>query len=210
MEEKLKQISQDFLERIKQSLPEKGTSRSFIFGFIGFIESGKSTAAGYILDKLPNSVLVRSDSARYLLKEADMGWGENVKEITLNAARWLIKNGYTVIFDGDHVDKEKRENTQKLADELNVPFYLIRIGINQETAEKRVRTKYDNVQWESSFEDFRVNTTEKMIENLRAKASLHQKFLSTDTPQLIGEVDNNGSPEDLKRDIYRLIDKMEK
>src|SRR3989344_734438 len=106
--EQLNQFVQDFLLRL--SLPEIKADRLFIIATIGLIGSGRSTVAKMFAEKLQGAVLVKSDSARYLLKEKGLSWGENVRQILKGVAIDLLGNGYGIILDGNAADEEDRKN----------------------------------------------------------------------------------------------------
>jgi len=53
-----------------------------------------------------------------------------------------------------------------------------------------------------------VNTTEKILKNLDERIELHKKLKSSDIPNLLGEIDNNGSLDDLEKQIDELLAKM--
>src|SRR3989344_2204961 len=183
-QEQLQQLIQDFLSRLKL-LVEKA-DKLFIMATTGLIGSGRTTVAKMMVAKLSGVVLVKSDSARFLLKEAGLPWGDNVRQILKGAALDLLSKGYGVIFDGNAADTEDRKNISEIANE-------------------RKRARYDDSSWVSSFDDFRVNTTEKILKNLEERLKLHKELKSSDIPNLLGEIDNNGSPEELEKQVAKLL-----
>lgn len=206
----MEKVSQDFLERIKKNLPGEKPNHLFILGLIGLIGSGKSTVAAMLNQNLPGAVLVKSNSARFLLKEASLPWGENVRKITFDAARWLLQNGYSVIFDGDHVEEEKRKNTQALADELSAKFYLIRIKPDKDLAFKRLEQMWADTESgtrQQDFENFNPVVRGKE-QNLFDRVSLHENLDTGKIPQLIGELDNSGDFGNLKKQVDEIIEKV--
>ena len=75
-------------------------------------------------------------------------------------------------------------------------------------AKERKRAQYENPSWVSGFERFRVNTTEKMLKNIDDRVELHRKLNSADIPNLLGEMENNGSKEELDERVDRLVAKI--
>ena len=203
MEQKLREASEIFLERVKKNLPEKKTERPFIIGVIGLISSGKTTTAKMIAEGIDGAVLVRSNSARFLLKERNMKWGENVHYLIFYVAHWLIQNGYGIVFDGDHIEEEKRNNTVKLAEELGAKFFLVRINIEPELAIKRLEKKWAELK-EQTFEDYLVGDEP----NLKERIPLHEKLDSKDIENLVGEIDNNSSIDELEKRVNIVISKI--
>jgi predicted kinase len=200
---KLQQVSQDYLERTKQQLPGKKASRPFVIGIIGLISSGKTTVAKLLNEKLTGTVLVKSDSARFLLKEAGLKWGENVVEVLSNTARWLLRNGYSIIFDGDCIREEKRKEIQKLVDELDAKFYIIRIKPNKDLSLKHLQKKWEDLKRGKIPQNFShflaVMPGEK--QSLFDRVPFHEQLKSSDVPQLIYEIDNSVSLKFLKKQI---------
>lgn len=200
---KLQQVSRNYLERIKQQLPDKKASQPFVIGIIGLIGSGKTTVAKLLTKKLAGTVLVKSDSARFLLKEAGLEWGGNVREVLFNTAQWLLQNGYSVIFDGDFIEEKKRKNTQKLADESGAKFYIIRIKLDKNLCLKHLQKKWEDLKRgkiPQNFSHFLVVMPGEE-QSLFDRAFLHEQLKSSDIPQLICEIDNSGSLKFLKKQI---------
>lgn len=200
---KLQQVSQDYLERIKQQLPDKKAPQPFVIGIIGLIGSGKTTVAKLLTKKLAGTALVKSDSARFLLKEAGLEWGENVREVLFNTAQWLLRNDYSVIFDRDFIEEKKRKNTQKLVDELGAKFYIIRIKPNKDLSLKHLQKKWEDLKSGKIKQNFShflaVMPGEK--QGLFDRVPFHEQLKSSDVPQLIYEIDNSGSLKFLKKQI---------
>ena len=205
-QEQLNQLVQVFLSKLH--LPESKADRPFIMATIGLIGSGRTTVAKLMTEKLQGAVLVRSDSARFLLKKKEMPWGDNVRQILKGVVTDLLKRGYGVVFDGNAADEEDRKNISEIASQTGAKVFYVRINIDPEVARERKRAKYDDPSWISSFEDFRVNTTEKILKNLDERIELHQKLKSSEIPNLLGEVNNDGSSEELKKQVDELALKI--
>lgn len=210
MEKKLQKVADDFLERIRKNLPSEKSNKPFIFGIIGRIGSGKTAFCKELVNHLKGAVLVSSNDSRFLLKEKKMGWGKNVRESTFYVARKLIEDGYTVIFDGNHIERQKRINTQKIADELGAKFYLLRINVSQTTAEKRLDKKYSQSH-ENRFGDFWPATdAEDAKVDLRKRAHLYPQVNQEDPkPEFFTETENEGTIEEFKQKAVEVAQKLE-
>lgn len=208
MDEKLQKVAEDFWARIGQKLPGVKPTRPFVVATIGLPGSGRTTVAKILIEQSAGSVLLSSNSARYLLKEAGIGWAENVRQVLKYAGQKLLTDGYGVVFDGNAADEQDRKNIGEIVGSKGSPVWYVRINIDLEIAKARERDKYDNPGWVSSFEDFRVNTTEKMLANIDERAELHRQLKSSDVPGLVGEIDNNGSLDDLKKQVGELAEKI--
>jgi len=210
MEEKLQKVAEDFLKRIQEKLPAEKADKPSIVGIVGMIGSGKTTFCRELVKHLKGAVLVSSNSARYLLKQEGMSWGDNVRESTFYVAKELIKEGYAVVFDGDHVDKQKRENTQRIVDELGIRFYLVRINILQQTAEKRIDAE-DYNSHKQGFEDFWPDVdAEDAKNNLRVRISLYLEIDREEPkPEFFAEIENEGTIEEFKQKAIEVAKKIE-
>ncbi len=205
-QEQLSQFVQDFLSRL--SLPETKADRPFIVAMIALVGSGRTTVAKLLAKKLPGAILVQANSARFLLKESEMEWGDNVKQILKGVAEDLLSKGYGVIFDGNASDEAERKNIQEIADKTGATVYYIRINIDPAVAKQREADKYNDPLWVSSYDDFRVNTTDKMLKNIDERIELHQKLKSSDISNLVGEINNNGSKEELLIQVEEIVKKI--
>lgn len=209
MEEKLQKVADDFLNRVKGKLPAEKADKPFILGIIGMIGSGKTAFSKELVAHLKGAVLVSSNDSRLLLKEKGMGWGENVRESTFYVARKLIEDGYTVVFDGNHIERQKRINTQKIADELGVKFYLLRINVSQATAEERLDKKYSQ-QHENKFGDYWPATdAEDAKVDLRKRIHLYPQVDQEDPkPEFFAEIENKGTIEEFKQKAKEIAQKL--
>ena len=208
MDQKLQQIAQDFLSRIEPNLPIEKAERPFVVAMIGLIGSGRTTVAKMLANRIKGAVLVQSNSARYLLREAEMPWGENVRQVLQIVAKDLLARDYGVVFDGNAADEEDRKNIEEIANANGARTLYVKVNINPAIARERERAKYDNPDWISGFDDYRVNTTEKMIQNLEERAKLHQQLQLASISNMVGEIDNNGGLEDLERQVEKIADKI--
>lgn len=205
-QEILDNITKDFLSRLE--LPGEKVNSPFIIATIGLVGSGRTTVARRIVQRISGTVLLQANSVRYLLREAGLSWGENVRQILKLAAEKILSDGYGVVFDGNASDNDDQKNIQEIAQKTGARIYYIRIKIDKEIAEEREKKKYDNNLWISNFDDFRVNTTEKMIANIKERSTLHEDIKSEEIPGLIGEINNNGSSDELDQQVDKLIDKI--
>lgn len=210
MEEKLQKVADDFFERIKKNLPTEKADKPCIVGIVGMIGSGRTLLAKTLIGQLKSAVLVSGNSARYLLKQEGMPWGDNVQEIIFYSTRWLIKEGYTAIYDGNQVDKNKRVKTQKLADELGVKYYLLRIITSQETAERFIEAKYSQPH-ENTFEDYWPGVdAEDMKENLRERNLVYRSIDEEDPkPEFFAEIENEETIEEFKQKATEIAQRIE-
>ena len=174
------------------------------------IGSGKTAFCKELIDHLKGAVLVSSDDSRFLLKEKEMEWGDNVRESTFYVARKLIEDGYIVIFDGNHIEKQKRINTQKIADELGVKFYLLRINVFRATVEERLDKKYSQ-QHENRLGDYwPAVDAEDAKRNLRKRVHLYPQMDQEDPkPEFFAEIDNEGTIEEFKQKAREVAEKLE-
>lgn len=205
-QEQLNQLVQDFISRLH--LPEIKADKPFVVATIGLVGSGRTTVAKMLIEKLNGAVLVQANSARFLLKEAGLPWGENVRQVLKEVAIKLLDQGYGIVFDGNASDEEDRKNIGEIAQKTNAKISYVRINIEPELAKQREEQKYNDSNWVSSFDDFRVNTTEKMLKNIDDRAELHRNLKSSEIPNLAGEINNDGSLEELKKQVEELIPKI--
>ena len=166
MDEKLQRIADDFLTRVSQDYPAQSRCDLFVVATIGLPGSGRTTITKMLVKQLAGSVLLSSNSVRYLLKEVGMGWAENVRQVLKYAGQKLLADGYGVVFDGNAADEQDRKNIGEIVEPSGASVWYVRINIDPEIAKAREKDKYDNPGWVSSFEDFRVNTTEKILANI--------------------------------------------
>lgn len=209
MDEKLKQVAEDFLKRIQEKLPTEKADKPCVIGTVGMIGSGRTLLAKTLVENLKGAVLNSANSARWLLKEQGMSWGENVYAILLNAAEWLIKNGYIAVYDGNQVDKDRRANIKELADKLGVKYHLLKIITSEVTAEKYIREKYSQPP-KNTFEDYWPGTdAEDVVQNLHER---NKDFFAIDQeepkPEFFAEIENEGTIEEFKQKAVEVAGKI--
>ena len=210
MERQIQKIADDFLQRIKEKLPSEKANKPCLIGIVGMIGSGRTFLAKELVKNIRGAVLISANSARYLLKQENMSWGENVRECVFHAANLLIKEGYIVVVDGNQVDKEKRIKTQKLADELGIKYHLVRLITSQKTAEKYIDFKYSQAH-KDSFEDFRPGAdAEDLKQNLRERNEVYNLIdQEKPKPEFLAEIENEGTIEELKQKAIEVAQKIQ-
>lgn len=209
MEQKLQQVAEDFLTKIQEKLPAEKADKPFVIGIVGMIGSGRTFLAKTLVENIKGAVLNSANSARWLLKEQGMSWGENVYAVLLNATEWLVKNGYVAVYDGNQVDKERRDAIKKLADESGVKYYLLKIITSEATAEKYLREKYTQTP-KNTFEDFWPGTdAEDIVQNLHER---NKQFFAIDQeqpkPEFFAEIENEGTIEEFRQKAVEIAQKL--
>lgn len=209
MEEKLQKVAEDFLSRIKEKLPIEKADKPFIVGIVGMIGSGRTLLAKTLVENIKGAVLICANSARYLLREQGLPWGENVYALMFYATEWLIKNGYAVACDGNQVDKDRRIKTKELADKLGAKYYLLKIITSQETAERYIDQKYSQPH-ENTFENFWPGTDAKDLkQNLRER---NKDYYAIDQeeprPEFFAIIENEGTIEKFKHKAIEVAEKL--
>ncbi|HNU96916.1 MAG: AAA family ATPase [Candidatus Paceibacterota bacterium] len=209
MEQKVQQTAKEFLKRIQEKLPTEKADKPSIIGIVGMIGSGRTLLAKTLIENVKGAVLISANSARWLLKENNLGWGENVYEILLYVAEWLVKNGYIVVYDGNQVDKNRREAIKELADKLSAKYHLLKIITSAATAEKYLREKYTETP-HNTFEDYWPGTgVDDIVQNLHER---NKDFFAIDQeipkPEFFDEIENEGTIEEFKQKIVDLAEKI--
>ena len=210
MEEKLQKVAEDFLKRIQEKLPAEKADKPFIVGVVGMIGSGRTLLAQTLVDNLKGAVLICANSARYLLKEAEISWGENVYACIFFAIEWLVSNGYVTVLDGNQVDKDRRIKTKELADKLGAKYYLLKIITFEATAEKYLREKYSQTP-QNTFEDFWPGTdAEDIVQNLKERNKDYYA-IDQEEPKLefFAEIENEGTIEEFKQKAVEIAAKIQ-
>ena len=201
------EIANDFISRLY--LPPVKPTKSFLLATMGIPGSGRTTIAHLIVEIITGSVLVSANSVRYLIKEIfspkvgyNIGWGENVRDVLREVSDRLLREGYSVVFDGNSIDPKDRQNITQIVEPFGIPARYLDIDINVNLAKEREKDKYDNPNWISSFEEYRVNTTEKMLISIDERDEVHKTMGSI--PGLVGTIDNNGLIEDLLPQVEEI------
>jgi len=196
-----------FLSRV-QAPPHTHVDRPFLLGVIGNLGSGKSTVAQLLTLHLRGSVVVSANSARYLLKQRGLPWGDNVRHVVREVAHDLLFIGRIVILDGSNADPDERHRNKALGELMGIPVRYIRLKTPYELCRTREQVKYDDQTWISSFEQFRVGSTDRMLLNLDKRRKLHDALRDEDIEGLVGSLTNAGTLEDLESEVRALAPKI--
>ena len=207
-------LSDEYLRRIQKQLPERKPSKPFLLGVIGLIGSGKTTTLRYVSRRVAGSIMVRTDAARFLLKEYDIADEDNwskyapiANDIAFNVQKCLLASGYTVLFDRDFVEESKRERAQRYADAAGVPFYLIRIDLNEDLSLQRLATEWKRIETGERKQDFDhyLVVTRGKEGAVHRRGKFHEDLDSRNVTQLIGRLDNSVDRGTLEAQIDRVL-----
>ena len=202
----MNELTQEFLSHLK--LPTEKAAALFVVAIVGNLGSGKSTVARKLITQIPGAVYLQGDSARFILSQHQMSWGDNVTYLIDAVATTLISRGYAVVTDASTATAEGRDRIAQRAVAWGVRYGVVRVLCDRETCRSRLREKYDDASWPSTFDRFRVNTTEKMLVNLDERSVIHEALKSSDITNLLGEINNTGAPSDLDPKIQEIADRV--
>jgi predicted kinase len=209
MEEKVQKVAEDFLRRIQEKLPAEKAGKQFVVGIVGMIGSGRTLLAKTLVENIKGAVLISANSARYLLKEQNLSWGENVYACIFFAIEWLINNGYVAVLDGNQVDRDRRARTKELADKSGAKYYLLKIITSEATAEKYLRGKYSQPP-KNTFEDYWPGTdADDIVQNLKERNKDFYAIDQEDPKQeFFAEIENEGTVEEFKQKAVEIAKKL--
>ncbi len=210
--EMLPKLVQEFLR--VNSYPSEKVERSRLVVVFGPPGVGKTELCRRMAARLPSAVHVQTNSVRHMLRHVEnrsYQWGQNVRDIIRQAVKTYLASGYDVILDGGGTDAEDRQNVQAIAREAGgIAIFYAHIMTTLETALDRERAKYERAWQENidTFADCRVNTTEKMLQNVKDRYPVHERLKTSEMPNLLAGIDNNGTLEDLDRIANELVTKL--
>ncbi|MDP2934529.1 MAG: AAA family ATPase [bacterium] len=210
MEEKLQKVAEDFLKRIQEILPAGKADKSFVVGIVGMIGSGRTLLAKTLVENIKGAVLISANSARYLLKEQNLPWGENVYACIFFVVEWLVGNGYVAVLDGNQVEKDRRVRLKELAKKSGVKYNLLKIITSEATAEKYLREKYSQPP-KNTFEDYWPGTdADDIVQNLKERNKDFYAIDQEDPKQeFFAEIENEGTIEKFKQKAVKIARKLQ-
>ncbi len=181
---------------------------------VGGSGSGRTTFARELCDQLSGFVHIQSNSARYLIDlenknqkdDYKFSWGRNVAEIMRGMTRQLLDEGLGVILDAvSSTHGESQEVYAKICGDLKTKLCYIYVSTDVDIAKERERLKYEDPTWVSNFEDFRVNTTEKMLAGIEGQRGYWTKFDPSSFEDIVRSVSNNNTIDTLRAQISNAI-----
>ncbi|MBI2627193.1 MAG: AAA family ATPase [Parcubacteria group bacterium] len=204
----LTNVAQSFYERfLVPQFYEKG-NKPFVVALIGIPGSGRTTIAKRLkVVQGMASVLVSANDARSILRDNTLEWGENVRILLRFSMQKLFEQGYGVVLDGNALDEKDRQNIESVASQFSVPVFYVRVMTDSVIAAERMRKKYEDENWISTPGEIRVNTAEKMVQNVWDRAEFEKTVDFSKIP-LFATIDNNGTIEQLHSRVDTIIKKI--
>lgn len=146
-------LTKNFISRLELPATKPETQTGIFVG--GFPNSGKTTAAKEFA-RHTNSVHIQSNSARFLLADAGLSWGENVRLVVTAVLDHFLSRGYSIVLDGMFIGGAEQSVRAELIKKYRLKSFSVAVVCSLENARRRAYRRYsDNKQ--SSFEDWRVN-----------------------------------------------------
>lgn len=106
-------------------LPENKARRRNIVGMVGLVGSGKSKFARLLAPTM-GAVVIDNNEIRAILRRSNIDFAR-ANVIAVHAARHALGKNYSVIFDSDHIDADKRALAMALGRNLRVKVSFIRV-----------------------------------------------------------------------------------
>lgn len=205
--ETIKEIC-DAYER-KMSVPDAFPTAPFLVGIIGNIGSGKTTFSQELQRGLRGSVIVSANSARLLLRERGLPWGENVRLLVWEMVLRFALRDVTVIVDGGMTERRARDQMFRIADARDIPLWFVRIVSDAEDDVSRTVARYDDPGWGGAFDDCRIGrSTSSMAENVRRRATTHAELEDGSIEGLAALVVNTSSRDHLIHSARRIAERL--
>lgn len=177
------QLTKEFLERLgrpsEYRLRKKKDGGQFVIVVGGAPGSGKTTVAQEFAFST-RTFHIQSNSARQVLREYGLKWGENVHRLIEAVLRALLVQGYSVTLDGMISEGEERELIRKIAGEYHAKAFFVAVVCAPSTAEARARKRYRyGRSLPSTFNDWRASPdkVEEYIDSIKTRSELLVKNL---------------------------------
>mgnify|MGYP001615256538 FL=1 len=129
------EVQESFINSLK--IDKRKTIQPLVVALVGLVGSGKSSVAQK-LAPLIGATVIGGDRIRVELRKRGEPYKHQVRAITEASARFVIKNGGSVIIDSDHADSNKRENIQEKVDEVGARLVFIRVHSDIDLAIGRI------------------------------------------------------------------------
>ena len=169
--DQLAELTHEFHEELIYPTRQARQQHLIVIG--GGPGSGKTTAARKMAG-LANSWHVQSNSARWLLSQHNLPYGQNVHSLVHSMIKRLLDQGSSVTLDGMLTEREERDIIRELAFDYGVPVFCIAIMCRPAIAEQRAVERYKDSA-PSRFEDWRCKP-EKFQEYLKSIRTLTAKL----------------------------------
>ena len=195
--EKVRKLSGVFIAHLRSRFPTITKVKQFIIAVGGFPGSGKTTAA-IKLAELSKSVPIQSNSARQLLRDCGLPYGENVHSLIREVLNEVMPKGYSIVMDGMIMEVKERIMLEELAKQFRHKIFYVAITGNPKVTETRARERYADGK-PSTFFDWRASNRERYMESIHARVTRFQEA-KTQIPDF-KEVNNDGTKEELLRQL---------
>jgi predicted kinase len=126
----------------KLSLPDRRWQQSCLIATFGFPGAGKTTIASNLSERYP-SVCLTTDSIR--LEYGFTSGPETLKAMCLVAGK-LLKQGYSIIFDGIHMMRTNRETFRHFGAAHNAHVRFIHVVADPTVIQQRLDLRAENVE----------------------------------------------------------------
>lgn len=133
-------ITNQFIRELK--ITKKLTKKPLIVVMVGLTGSGKTLVAE-TLAPLINATVVAGDAVRLMLRKKGQDYA-SVRNITNQAAVYLLEHGSSVIIDSDFVGLPKRKRFEKDIKKTGAKIVYVRVAANRDVMIGRlINAKYN-------------------------------------------------------------------
>ncbi|MFC3477428.1 AAA family ATPase [Halobacterium litoreum] len=175
-------------ERVVENASEAGKQTRLVV-VCGLPGAGKTTVAEHAVDAL-DATLFRTDVVRKDLFPDPEYTREEMRAVydeLFSRAEDAVADGDAVVLDGTFKRREYRGRARRAAEELGVPFTLVRVACEEDVVRERIRARSGD----ASDADFEIH--QQYREEFESLAGEHAR------------VDNSGTLEETLAQVDRLF-----
>ena len=197
MDDSLPKKEQSILSKLQKrlSIKKRKTDMQLVIGMVGLVGSGKSDVAVKLAPKIGATVIESLDIFRELQK-AKLGY-DHKRHIERLLTLYVLEQGGSVILTSDHIDLEKRQTIERLADAMDARYEFIRTHADLDVMMGNIAdAAYGK-------EDFFVNATSSWP-GKRVGAVVKAREMARRIPYHYSWSEENGGEWKLKRPLLEL------